>query len=227
MGLDRIRDGKACVILMAGGQGTRLGSSHPKGMYNIGLPSQKSIFQLLVEKFLKAQLLAHNAVASTRAGKVTFDPAAETCKLLIMCTHENYAETKAFFELNDFWGAQATSFIFFKQRMLPAVSTDGKIYMRAKDDIALAAAGNGALLDAIAINKTVKQYLSSVDYVQIIGVDNVLNKVLDPVHIGFTIDKGLECSLKSVEKRNAGEKVGVIGKKDGKYSIIEYSELPD
>ena len=58
-------------------------------------------------------------------------------------------------------------------------------------------------------------------------MDNVLNKVLDPVHVGFTIDKDLECSLKSCEKRDAGEKVGVIGKKDGKYSIIEYSELSD
>lgn len=60
-----------------------------------------------------------------------------------------------------------------------------------------------------------------------IGVDNVLNKVLDPVHIGFTIDRRLDCCLKSCAKRNAAEKVGVIGKKDGKYNIIEYSELPD
>ena len=68
LGLEKIRDGKAAVILMAGGQGTRLGFSHPKGMYNIGLPSGKSIFQLLVEKFFKIQLLAHNLRAETRDG---------------------------------------------------------------------------------------------------------------------------------------------------------------
>ena len=59
MGMETIREGKAAVIIMAGGQGTRLGFSHPKGMYNIGLPSNKSIFQLLVERFYKIQMLAH------------------------------------------------------------------------------------------------------------------------------------------------------------------------
>ena len=70
MGMETIREGKAAVIIMAGGQGTRLGFSHPKGMYNIGLPSGKSIFQLLVEKFFKIQLLAHNLRAETRDDQV-------------------------------------------------------------------------------------------------------------------------------------------------------------
>ena len=70
--------------------------------------------------------------------------------------------------------------------MLPAVSLEGKIYMKSKDEIALAPNGNGGLLDAIAISNEVKQYLRQIDYVQIIGVDNVINKILDPVQIGLT-----------------------------------------
>jgi UDP-N-acetylglucosamine/UDP-N-acetylgalactosamine diphosphorylase len=63
--------------------------------------------------------------------------------------------------------------------------------------------------------------------VQIIGVDNVLNKVLDPLHLGFSIDRNFELSIKTVDKRNASEKIGVIGKANGKYQIIEYTELSD
>ena len=44
LGYECIRDGRAACLLMAGGQGTRLGFNHPKGMYQIGLPSGKSIF---------------------------------------------------------------------------------------------------------------------------------------------------------------------------------------
>ena len=69
--------------------------------------------------------------------------------------------------------------------------------------------------------------ISVLEYVQIIGVDNALNKVLDPVQIGFTYNSNLQASLKAVPKRDAHEKVGVIGKKNGKYNIVEYSELPE
>jgi len=57
-------------------------------------------------------------------------------------------------------------------------------------------------------------------------VDNPLNRVLDPVHIGFTHKQQLQTSMKAVNKRDAYEKIGVIGKKNGRYNIVEYSELP-
>lgn len=47
-----IKDGKVSVIILAGGQGSRLGFDHPKGMYKIpGI--HKSIFQFLTERFFR------------------------------------------------------------------------------------------------------------------------------------------------------------------------------
>ena len=101
--------------------------------------------------------------------------------MLIMTTYDNYDETKEFFRENKFFGGEESSFIFFKQRMLPAVDLEGKIYMKSKSEMSLAPNGNGGLLDAIAIDDEIKKYIATVDYMQIIGVDNVLNKILDPV----------------------------------------------
>ncbi len=88
--------------------------------------------------------------------------------------------------------------------------------------------GNGAVFEAVNANETVKGILQESEYVQIIGVDNVLNRILDPVYIGFTVAKGLDASMKSCVKRDAKEPVGVLVKRGGnKYDIIEYSEFSE
>ena len=97
--------------------------------------------------------------------------------------------------------------------------------MHSPYEIKLAPNGNGALFDSIANRPSVKAYIETLDYVQVIGVDNPINKVLDPVQVGFTTVKNLKASLKCVTKANAGEKVGVVAKKNGCYYIVEYSEM--
>ena len=109
--------------------------------------------------------------------------------------------------------------------MLPAVDLNGKILMESPHEIKLAPNGNGALFDSIANRPNIKACIESLDYVQVIGVDNPINKVLDPVQVGFTADQNLSASLKCVTKANANEKVGVVAKKNGLYYIVEYSEM--
>lgn len=122
-----IREGKTTCVILAGGSGSRLGYEHPKGMYDINLPSHKSIFQILTERFLAVQMLAHN--------QTTLDTKKFKCKLLIMTSGGNHEETYSFFEQNNFFKADPEHLVFFKQASLPAIDTNGKIVMRAKDEI--------------------------------------------------------------------------------------------
>jgi len=214
MGLQLIRDGRVAVVVLAGGQGTRLGSDRPKGEFDIGLPSGKSIFQILTERFVKAQRLAGPS---------------ERCKMLVMTSGINHEQTKEFFEEHKYFGALAENVVFFQQAMLPLISKEGKILMESPSKMMLGPNGNGALFDAVNRNPEVKAVLESIDYVQVIGVDNVLNRLLDPLYFGFTAKNQLQAAMKSVVKRDAREPVGVVVKKrvgsSLKYDIVEYSEI--
>lgn len=90
--------GKAGVTLLAGGQGTRLGSSAPKGCYSVGLPSGKSLFQIQAERLLKLQRLAAEAA---------FGPGATVRKPLhwyIMTSPFTHDETVKHFEEHRYFG---------------------------------------------------------------------------------------------------------------------------
>ena len=122
--------------------------------------------------------------------------------------------------------------VFFEQSVLPAISADsGKILLEEPNRLMLAPNGNGALFDAVNRNPEVKAILEEVDYVQLIGVDNVLNRLLDPLFIGFVARHSLQAAMKCCVKRDAKECVGVIVKRrddqGAKYNIVEYSELSE
>ena len=219
------------MVLLAGGQGSRLGFDGPKGMFDIGLPSHRSLFQMLAERFLKAQMNAHSLTPGSEqredGSSVPVIPAeTQKCRMFIMTNCENHLQTVRFFKDNCYFGGQESSFVFFSQDMLPALDHDGKIMMNSNHSLKLAPNGNGALIETLKTNSSVQLAVSGYEYIQIVSVDNVMNKVLDPVQIGFTHKNGLQSSLKAVTKRSADEKVGVICKKNGKYNIVDYGELP-
>jgi UDP-N-acetylglucosamine/UDP-N-acetylgalactosamine diphosphorylase len=149
-----------------------------------------------------------------------------------MTSRINHDQTVEFFTKNNYFGAKKEKIIFFEQAVLPVISaTDGKILLEDRHKINLGPNGNGALFDSVANNQIVKDIISQSEFVQIIGVDNVLNKILDPVFIGFAISKNLQSAMKSCVKRDAKEPVGVVVKRKNletglsKYDIIEYSEI--
>ncbi len=124
-GLDLVAKGQVAVVLMAGGQGTRLGSSAPKGCFNIGLPSEKSLFQLQAERIWKVQQLAEK-----KSGKKNM-----VIPWYVMTSGPTRKPTEQFFEEHDFFGLGRDDVMIFEQGVLPCISNEGKILLESKSKV--------------------------------------------------------------------------------------------
>lgn len=204
-----LREGKVAPLVVAGGQGTRLGFHGPKGAFPIGPVSNKCLFAFFADRILAAQ---------RRYGP--------TVPWLIMTSPGNDVETRRFFQENDFFGLLPEQVHFFVQGTMPAVDEHGKILLASRHEIARSPDGHGGTLRALdrgaALDVLESQGIEEISYFQ---VDNVLAKVLDPVFIGHHVRAGAEMSTKVVRKTYPEEKVGVIGIRGGKLGVIEYSDL--
>ena len=212
IGIRAIKEGKLAAVTMAGGQGTRLGHDGPKGTFDIGLDSHKSLFELLADSLKEA-------------GKRY----EVTIPWFIMTSRENNKATLEFFEKHKFFGYQNNKNIFFFiQGELPMIDTEGKILIGEDGLIKEAADGHGGIYESLVKNgMTEKMKHMGVEWVFIGGVDNCLVKMVDPVLMGIAIDKGVTVACKSVVKANPHEKVGVFCKRNGKPNVIEYSEITE
>ena len=212
LGKKAIKEGKLAVVTMAGGQGTRLGHNGPKGTYDIGLDSHKSLFELLCDG-IKEEAKKYDV----------------TIPWFIMTSRENNKETVDFFEKHKYFGYQKDkNLFFFIQGELPMVDTEGKILIGEDGLIKLAADGHGGIYESLVkTGMTKKMREMGVEWVFIGGVDNCLVKMVDPVLMGVAIDKNVTVACKSVVKANPQEKVGVFCKRNGKPNVIEYTEITD
>lgn len=210
IGEKAIKEGKLAVVTMAGGQGTRLGHNGPKGTYDIGLDSHKSLFELLSDGIKEKE--------SKYGVEIPW---------FIMTSKENNYSTVEFFEGHRFFGRKKDKNIFFfNQGELPMVDTEGKILIGEDGLIKLAADGHGGIYEALVKNKMTEQMRElGNEWVFIGGVDNCLAKMVDPILMGIAIDKKFTGAAKSTVKANPQEKVGVFCKKNGKPSVVEYSEI--
>ena len=211
IGKREIENGKYAVVTMAGGQGTRLGYTGPKGTFSIGGGVEKSLFEALSDTIKEAK-----------------EKYSARIPWYIMTSRENNDATEEFFEKHDFFGLPYEDVKFFKQGELPMLDTNGKLMLDEKGFIKLAADGHGGVFESLFKNGYLEDMKKrGIKWIFISGVDNVLAGLIDPIAVGLAITEGTLATGKSVVKRSPKENVGVFCKKNGRPYVIEYTEITE
>lgn len=210
-GISALKECKIGAVLLAGGQGTRLGFDKPKGMFNIGINKELYIFERIINNIL-------DVVNKTGC----FIP------LFIMTSAKNDEETRNFFREKNYFGYDRQYVYFFVQSMAPSIDYNGRFYLEDKDKISLSPNGNGGWFASMVSSGLLSDIKKmGVEWLNVFSVDNVLQRIADPVFVGATIMSGCPSSAKVVKKATPEERVGVMCKKNGKPSIVEYYELTE
>eukprot|EP00569_Conticribra_weissflogii_P001940 CAMPEP_0171351632 /NCGR_PEP_ID=MMETSP0878-20121228/39613_1 /TAXON_ID=67004 /ORGANISM="Thalassiosira weissflogii, Strain CCMP1336" /LENGTH=486 /DNA_ID=CAMNT_0011857001 /DNA_START=128 /DNA_END=1588 /DNA_ORIENTATION=+ len=209
IGLDAIESGKVAALLLAGGQGTRLGYDGPKGMYDIGLPSGRTLFRLIAERLKKLGALTRKG-----DGAIPF---------YVMTSPLNHEQTTSYFRQHDDFGLDVT---FFPQGTLPAMTDDGKLILETPASLAVAPDGNGGIYPAMVKHSVLSDMKAKgVRYIHVFGVDNALVKPADPTFVGYCIRQKADCGNKALWKTSPDEKVGVLASRGKRPCIVEYSDM--
>lgn len=211
LGEEALRAGEVAVIIVAGGQGTRLGFNPPKGLFPIGPVSGRTLFQIFADRL--------QAVGDHYGVRVP---------LYVMTSDATDEETREYFEKNDWLGLNRDDVRIFRQGTMPAVdATTGKLLLAAKDSLALSPDGHGGTVAALERSGTLADAEArGIKHLAYIQVDNPLVSLCDPALIGHHRMAGSEMTTQVVRKRFAQEKVGNVVIIDGRVQIIEYSDLP-
>ncbi len=212
LGEKELKAGKVAALLVAGGQGSRLGYDGPKGCYSIGPITGAPLFYFHARKIL---------ARSIRYGK--------PIPFYVMTSEANNAATVKCFEENDYFGLDPKDVFFFTQGMWPGMTAEGKIILDEPGHIFMSPDGHGGLLAALkrsgALADMKKRGITSVFFFQ---VDNPLVEIADPAFIGYHVQEKSEYSLKLCAKRDPFEKVGMPMKfPTGEYRMVEYTEMTD
>lgn len=211
VGTELLRSGAVAAFTVAGGQGTRLGVSGPKGMVAVTPVRQKTLFQLFAEMVLAAQRSYDSAIP-----------------WYIMTSPANHEATQTYFAAHHYFGLPIEDVVMFPQGTLPAFDLSGRLLMDARHRLSLAPDGHGGSLKALvqsgAIAAMRRKQIRTISYFQ---VDNPLVQPFDPLFLGLHTESRSEMSTKVARKAHDLEKVGNLCLEDGRLKVIEYSEMPD
>lgn len=202
--------GRIGAILVAGGQGTRLGFEHPKGMFPIGPVSQASLFQILFEKLI---------ATGQRYGKA--------CPLFLMTSPATHDETTEYLAEHARFGFDPDDLIVCPQGTMPAVNaTTGDLLLSDKSQLCLSPDGHGGVLAAMSTAGAFERLLArGIEHLFYFQVDNPLAPVCDPALIGYHLLAQAEATTMAVAKTSPRDPVGNIVELDGRQRIVEYSEF--
>ena len=210
-GMKELEAGRVAVLLVAGGQGSRLGFEGPKGAYPIGPVTDSPLFYFHARKVLAKTLEYGKSVP-----------------FYIMTSEANYDATVRCFKENDWFGLDREDIFFFKQGMWPGMTCDGKIILDEPGHVFMSPDGHGGLLAALknsgALADMKKRGIRSVFFFQ---VDNPLVEIADEAFIGYHVQEKSEYTLKLCAKRDPFEKVGMPMKFGNVYKMVEYTEMTD
>ncbi|MCU0914679.1 MAG: UDPGP type 1 family protein [Planctomycetes bacterium] len=206
-----IAQGKVAALVVAGGQGVRLGFEGPKGNFPISPVRQKTLFRLFAETI---------QAVSRRYGTI--------CPWYVMTSPLNHAQTVEVFQKENYYGLDPQDVFIFQQGTLPSFGLDGRILLTDKAQIARSPDGHGGCIRALARSGALADMKKrGIDYISYWQVDNPLVRLFDPLFIGLHALDGAEMSSKAVIKNAPKEKVGNFCRIEGRVNVIEYSDLPD
>lgn len=213
-GLAAIAKGSLGVIIMAGGQGTRLGFDRPKGEYDIKLPSKKCLFRLQAERIVKLEELAAGYGEKPKV------------HVYLMTSPQTHVPTMKAWKRENFYGLQKEQVFFFQQGTLPCLTVNGKIMLESAGKVAMAPDGNGGIYLGLHKSGAMKHMIDNgIESVFVGAIDNAVSKIGDPVFVGFCLEKKADVGNKVCTKCGPHEKVGIQVLRDGVPAVVEYSDL--
>lgn len=210
-GEQALREGQVACLLVAGGQGTRLGFAGPKGCFPLLPLSQMTLFEVFARKLLRV---------GRQFGRVP--------PLYVMVSRQNEGQTREFFEAHRFWGLDPSRVHFFAQGELPSLDAQGRLVLESTGSLFMGPDGHGGVLSALAghgcLDEMARDGIATISYFQ---VDNAQVPVADSAFIGLHLTRQADVSLKVVRKEDPSERVGIFCADHGVPQIVEYSEFSE
>jgi len=209
-GQEFIKNNEYGIVILAGGNATRLGLNKPKGTLKINYKGQNvSLFQIYINKLKEINNIYKNYI-----------------NVYIMTNIENYGDTLKHFEDNNYFGYPKEKIKFFIQDELPLLSIDGKILLKDKSHIWFVPNGNGNVFKSLKTNNLIKDMKkNNIKYCLFTGVDNPLINLVDFKFIGATIKNGYKLSSKTIYKSNGLDSDWVFCKYKNKPYMIDNNHI--